>query len=252
MNDLLAALILYTRLPFGRIKKLPMESFSRATDYWSWTGILTGAFLASGYWCGYKLSGSFSFAALFAIIVRILVTGAFHEDGLADFFDGMGGGYNRERILEIMKDSHTGTYGVIALIIYFLSFYLSLSSLAGISPVVIWALDPLSKTFALSQIKLLPYARNVENAKVKAVYTPPSGFRFFIALIPALLSCGVLVNFTGAKILLALILPLLLMIGLIILMKKKINGYTGDCCGASFLMCELSLYWGILLIYPVL
>lgn len=63
------------------------------------------------------------------MITRLLITGCLHEDGLADFFDGFGGGTSRERILAIMKDSHIGSYGVIGLIFYFGLFYLLVSSL---------------------------------------------------------------------------------------------------------------------------
>ena len=57
-------------------------------------------------------------SVIVAIAVRLLITGALHEDGLADFLDGFGGGGDRARILAIMKDSHIGTYGVLGLIIY--------------------------------------------------------------------------------------------------------------------------------------
>ena len=60
-------------------------------------------------------------AVLAAIVVRLLMTGALHEDGLADFCDGFGGGgSDRQRILDIMKDSHIGTYGVLGLVLYLL------------------------------------------------------------------------------------------------------------------------------------
>ena len=72
---------------------------------------------------------SVPYAILLAIIARLLLTGALHEDGLADFFDGMGGGTSRERILQIMKDSHIGTYGVLGLIMYFLFFYNAMQEL---------------------------------------------------------------------------------------------------------------------------
>ena len=69
-------------------------------------------------------------AVLLAVVVRLLVTGALHEDGLADFLDGFGGGgHDRERILAIMKDSHIGTYGVLGLIIYELLLVAALYSL---------------------------------------------------------------------------------------------------------------------------
>lgn len=62
-------------------------------------------------------------AVILALTSRLLITGALHEDGLADFFDGFGGGTNRESTLRIMKDSHIGSYGVLGLIIYYLFAY---------------------------------------------------------------------------------------------------------------------------------
>ena len=78
-------------------------------------GWLTGGVLAATIWFG-SMVMPYCLAILSAIVVRILITGALHEDGLADFLDGFGGGgKDRERILAIMKDSHIGTYGVLGL-----------------------------------------------------------------------------------------------------------------------------------------
>lgn len=69
-----------------------------------------------------------SIAWLLAILSRLLITGCLHEDGLADFFDGFGGGTTKERTLAIMKDSQIGSYGVIGLIGYFLLLFYSWKS----------------------------------------------------------------------------------------------------------------------------
>ena len=117
--NLLAAFIFFTRLPFWRLKEVPSECFKHVVPYWPWVGWLTGGIMVTVLWtCAQVMP--ISLAWILAIVTRLLITGALHEDGLADFFDGFGGGTTRERTLAIMKDSHIGTYGVIGLIIYFL------------------------------------------------------------------------------------------------------------------------------------
>ena len=117
--NILAAFIFFTRLPFWKIKEVPAECFKHVVPYWSLTGWLTGGIMAGTLWITGQIL-PISIAWITAIIVRLLVTGCLHEDGLADFLDGFGGGTTRERTLAIMKDSHIGSYGVIGLIIYFL------------------------------------------------------------------------------------------------------------------------------------
>ena len=122
-------------------------------------------------------------AWIIALIARLLLTGALHEDGLADFIDGFGGGRNRERTLAIMKDSHIGTYGVIGLIIYYalmlqLPHTLPLETLCA----VVFVGDCLSKCCAAQLINMLPYARSEETAKNKTVYSRMTVGEFLICL----------------------------------------------------------------------
>ena len=118
-NNLLGKWYISFNYPFWKIKEVPAECFKHVVPYWPLTGWLTGGLMAGALW----LSGQIlpvSIAWIIAVIVRLLVTGCLHEDGLADFMDGFGGGTTRERTLAIMKDSHIGSYGVIGLIFYFL------------------------------------------------------------------------------------------------------------------------------------
>ena len=107
-----------------------------------------------------------------AIMVRLFITGALHEDGLADFLDGFGGGgKDRQRILDIMKDSHIGTYGVLGLIMYLLLLFGILISLTPrMAALTILAADPYSKMVTSELIIMMPYARTEETAKNKTVY----------------------------------------------------------------------------------
>ena len=121
-----AAFIFFTRLPFWRLHQPPKECYATVVEHWPLTGWLTGGLTAATLYVG-SLYLPYAVAVLLAIVVRLLVTGALHEDGLADFLDGFGGGgTDRERILAIMKDSHIGTYGVLGLLCYHLLLFASL------------------------------------------------------------------------------------------------------------------------------
>ena len=113
-----ASLIFFTRLPFWRLHQPPKECYQSVVEHWPLVGWLTGGVMAATLYFS-SMVLPYTVAVILAIAARLLLTGALHEDGLADFFDGFGGGGNdRQRILDIMKDSHIGTYGVLGLILY--------------------------------------------------------------------------------------------------------------------------------------
>lgn len=246
MNNLLAAFIFFTRLPFWRIKNVPPECFKQVVCYWPFVGWLTGGMSALILWITAHVL-PFPVAVLLAILTRLLVTGALHEDGLADFLDGFGGGTNRKRILEIMKDSHMGSYGVIGLILYFLLFYTLLSALPlFLACIALVVGDTWCKFVSSNLINYLPYARKEEESKAKIIYQRMDILHFTGAAITG----GVLgLLFLPIIYWPSLLLPVALFAFLAALMKSKLQGYTGDCCGATFLLCELSFYIGITIIY---
>ena len=247
MTDrLLASLMFFTRLPFWRIKRIGSENFKYVVNYWPFTGWITGGCMALTFW-GVAACMPVPLAAIAAIACRILITGALHEDGLTDFFDGFGGGTHRSRILEIMKDSHIGTYGVAGLTLYLgllvcCLVYLPIEQ----APALILLADVLGKVNGSLLIKQLPYARKEKEAKSGVVYKRPDNKAFFFHLCRctvALLPAVIWVYFLQPNIhLVLLVAPFLLELGLAYFIKKRIQGYTGDCCGAVFLLCELSIY----------
>lgn len=171
MLQLLAACLFFTRLPFWRLVEVPSSCFKRVVPYWPLTGWLTAG-LSVLVWYLSSLIVPTGIALVFAILTRLFVTGCLHEDGLADFIDGFGGGNSRESILTIMKDSHIGTYGVIGLIGYFTLFYALLASLPLEIAGTIWLVgDPLAKSIAAMTINRLPYAKKETEAKNQVVYT---------------------------------------------------------------------------------
>lgn len=251
MKNIAAALVFFTRLPFWRLKafNVPAEYFKQVINYWAVVGWLTASVMAGVLWGSTQIL-PYSAAIIVALLSRLLATGALHEDGLADFFDGLGGGTTRERRLEIMKDSHIGTYGVISLIFYFLMFYVLLDNLGiHLACIVILVADPFCKFIASLITLFLSYARNEETSKSKTVYRKMSKKTAMISVLFGLLPFFLLLDF---HFWLAALFPIFVFVGLIYLMKKKLQGYTGDCCGATFLMCELSFYIGITVVLKLL
>lgn len=252
MIRILAALIFFTRLPFWRIAEVPAPAFKRVLEGWPFVGWLTGGVTAAMLWGASCLWPSLV-AVILAIICRLLLTGALHEDGLADFCDGFGGGTTRERTLTIMKDSHIGTYGVLALILYEALLIALLATLpVQVACLALLCGDPWSKCCAAQLVNLLPYARKEEEAKARVVYERMKPTALLSLLIGGITpTLMVLVSLTGTSRnmlpetplwLCAFIAPLLMLLVLVRLMKRRIQGYTGDCCGATFLLCELSFY----------
>ncbi len=182
-------------------------------------------------------------AVIVAIIVRLLITGALHEDGLADFLDGFGGGGDRDRILAIMKDSHIGTYGVLGLILYLSLLGAALYSMTPmIAALTVFAADPFSKMVASQLINMLPYARREEEAKNKTVYRKPSLAAGLSLTVQGLLPMALMIWLTGISWYFVIAIPAVVMYFLYLLMLRKIKGYTGDCCGAVCLLVELAVY----------
>ncbi|MBP5777064.1 MAG: adenosylcobinamide-GDP ribazoletransferase [Prevotella sp.] len=238
-----AALIFFTRLPFWRLHEPPKECFKTVVEHWPLTGWLTGGMMAATLWLCAQVFPYF-LAVLMAIVVRLLVTGALHEDGLADFLDGFGGGgNNRQRILEIMKDSHIGTYGVIGLILYLLLLFFCLSSMTPImAALAILVADPYAKMLTSQLVTMMPYARREEESKAKVVYRKISVTAGISLAIQGLLPLGLFIWYTGVEWSTLVFIPALVMYFLYLLIWRKIHGYTGDCCGAICLLVELSVY----------
>ena len=128
MRTLLAALMMFTRLPLWRVVQVDKRYYRDILHCWSIVGFLTGAVTWGVLWLSAQVLPLLP-ACVLAVVARLLLTGALHEDGLADFFDGFGGGHDRESRLRIMKDSHIGSYGVIGLMAYFLLYVSLLYSL---------------------------------------------------------------------------------------------------------------------------
>lgn len=240
MNRILAAFIFFTRLPFWKIKEVPQECFKHVVSYWSFSGWLTGGMMALIFWSAGTILPH-GIAVILALTSRLLVTGALHEDGLADFFDGFGGGTNRESTLRIMKDSHIGSYGVLGLLIYYLLACNLLVALPlAVTPFVLLGGDTWSKFISSNIINCLPYARKEEDSKSGTVYTRMNVREVVISALGGMLPLLLLPLSYG----LVCLFPIPVFFFTCRMMKRRLGGYTGDCCGALFLFSEMSFWLG--------
>ena len=246
MRSLLAAVMMFTRLPLWRLVNVDKRYFADVIKFWPLVGFLTGATTGGVLWLAAQVL-PLGVACVLAIIARILLTGALHEDGLADFFDGFGGGTSKEKILAIMKDSHIGCYGTIGLVLYFMLYYVLLSRFdpAMIFPIVI-AADCFSKLCTAVMINTLSYVRKEEESKTKVIY---SKVRILIFVLVGAITMIPFFFLKDASFCWAVVPAILAAVALRFFFKAKIGGYTGDCCGASVLIIEQVFYLGVLVIW---
>ena len=241
-----AAFIFFTRLPFWRLHQPPKACYATVVEHWPLTGWLTGGVMAATLYLSCLLGAHpvYPIAVVLAIVARLLLTGALHEDGLADFLDGFGGGGNdRQRILDIMKDSHIGTYGVLGLGCYLLLLFSSLNWIRPeVAALTIFAADPYSKMLASELIIMMPYARKEEEAKSRTVYRKISGKAGVSLAFQGLLPLALLIFLTDVSWEVLIFIPALVMYFLYLFIWRKLRGYTGDCCGAVCLLVELTFY----------
>lgn len=233
--DIPAAIGLLTRLPIRVDATLATQRAARSAWAWPLAGAVP-ALIGWGLGVGAVSVGLPPlFAACLALLGQIMVTGALHEDGLADVADGFWGGYERARRLEIMKDSRIGAYGVIALV---LSLGLRATALAAVltAPGALAALVVIGISSRLPMVLLLAALPNARGAGLASQVGHPSARTAWIA-------CGV----TALVVLILMpsaLLPLVACIGvstlaLAALAKTKIGGQTGDVLGASQQISEI-------------
>ncbi|MEM7281768.1 MAG: adenosylcobinamide-GDP ribazoletransferase, partial [Pseudomonadota bacterium] len=242
---LVLAIQFLTRLPVSMDGAFSPERQSASVRHYPLVGVFIGLMAAGVFW-GLQLVFPLYVSVILSTGLTVLLTGAFHEDGLADTFDGVGGGLTPQRTLEIMKDSRIGTYGTLALIVVLVLKVGALSALSPVAVVVcLIAGHGLSRWSAILVIASSNYVRDEGTGKPTAegidmgplIYASVTGFAC-IALIGIALSPAA-----------ALAATLGLLLGHIFLrlvFERKIGGYTGDCLGATQQSSELGVYLGVL------
>ncbi|AYA35765.1 adenosylcobinamide-GDP ribazoletransferase [Hymenobacter oligotrophus] len=246
---LLTAVMFYTRIPCPGWIGHSEELLNRSTIYFPLIGWLVGAASAVVYLGAAYLWGS-AIGLLLSMVASVLITGAFHEDGFADVCDGFGGGWTSGRILEIMKDSRVGTYGVVGLGLLMATKFGALYQVGGAEsavkasiPVLLLVAHPLSRLTALSFVFTHQYARENDDAKAKPVAKALDLGRLLTASAWGLLPLLAWVAYAQNPGMLLVLLPLaILQIVLGRWFQRWIGGYTGDCLGATQQLAEVLIY----------
>jgi adenosylcobinamide-GDP ribazoletransferase len=236
------ALMFFTRLPVPELDYC-QEKLNASSRYFPLVGILVGALSATVFMFS-SLVLPVGISILLSMISSILITGAFHEDGFADTCDGFGGGYTKEKILEIMKDSRIGAFGAIGIILLLALKFLLLSEIKPLYiPIVIVAGHSLSRFISISLLYSMVYVK--EDGKAKPISTALP--------LPSLIVAGIfgflpLLLFKKVFILVIIIPLLFTRWYLSYYFKKHIGGYTGDCLGATQQVSEIVFYICIFLL----
>ena len=238
----LLSLQFFTRIPIPARVPYSEGELNQAAIYFPLIGTLIGALCALIYW-GATFLWPESVAILLSMTFGLLLTGCFHEDGLADCMDGMGGGWSRERILAIMQDSRLGTYGAATLLAALGGKFLLLVSLpaALVIPLMILA-HAISRLNAATMMLTESYARPEGKAKPLAVRISLPGL-----LIAAALALAPFLWLELPPLLWLAVLPLIpLRLWFARWLRKWIGGFTGDCLGALQQLSELTFLLGAL------
>lgn len=243
-QDVPAALGLLSRLPVPVNGTLALERGAQSAWAWPLAGLVIAAIpcltALALIWIGLPAP----LAAVSFLTVQILITGALHEDGLADCADGFWGGYDRVRRLEIMKDSRIGAYGVIAIGLSLAARLLALTTIltadlaAGLAgpysaAIHLMAIGMISRLPMVVLMHLLPNARG--DGLAQSVGRPPVS----IVCIATSLTLVLVFALLGLQLLPILIWTSAAMVLLALVAKRKIAGQTGDVLGASQQISEI-------------
>ncbi|MCB9947799.1 MAG: adenosylcobinamide-GDP ribazoletransferase [Rhodospirillaceae bacterium] len=237
-EEVLAAALFLTRLPIRWRWPWPPDLSARAYGAFAIVGALVGLLAAGAYAAASAVGLSAMLAALAAVAVTAVITGALHEDGLADVADGIGGGKDRAGRLAIMRDSRLGTFGTLALVLVVAGRVAALDQLgtparAAAALVVAAAV---SRSLLPCLVVLLPPARSDGLARQVG---RPGAARAACALGMAAILAFVLVPAGGAAAALAGALAAAAGMGLVA--WRSIGGYTGDVLGASQQLSDLAV-----------
>jgi len=202
-------------------------------------------------------------AASLSTVLTVWLTGGFHEDGLADVADGLGGSYDRARALEIMKDSRVGAFGAMALVLALLCKVALLALLGSVEALpaegvqapafggwyvcaALWGGHVVSRTLPLVLVKLLPHVGDTATSKSKPLADQISAGGLVVAFawcFGALALAGLVLD--AINLLAGCGLAVLALLALLRFFRRRLQGFTGDCLGCAQQVCEIAFYLGL-------
>lgn len=270
VREYLLAVQFFTRIPIvGRLADwvgFSPDMLRASTGHLPGVGIVIGIAAAACYAVVQALLPDTTYtpvvAAALSTVVTVLVTGGFHEDGLADVADGLGGSQDRARALEIMKDSRVGAFGAMALMLALLVKVALLALLGSVEGAptgwddasfngwyvcaVLCAAHVVSRAMPLLLIYLLPYVGDASLSKSRPLTEQISAASLALAFswcALALALLGTLLDFTSLFAAFSFAIVAALWMGR--LFKRRLQGITGDCLGATQQVCEIAFYFGM-------
>lgn len=242
-NHFLSAVMLLTRAPVRRFyRHEPDKTLAPSVVYFPLVGLLVGGAGGLAGWAA-RLVFPVPLAVLISMLATVVITGGFHEDGLADAADGLFGGHTPARRLEIMKDSRIGTYGAVALWFTLTARFLLLQELLRHASGV-WfvgmaaAAHTLGRGATVLLLQALPYVSGAES----------KSRRFAERLTPRQIAFAMLLPAGVAVVLPVRCGPPCLLAAVLVTVcagrwfRNKIGGVTGDCLGATNQLVELACY----------
>ncbi len=258
LRHFLLALQFFTRIPVtGRLAAwvgYSPEMLRASAGHFPGVGLLVGAVAALVFGALMALLPATPLSALVAAALStaatVLLTGAFHEDGLADVADGLGGSYERERALEIMKDSRVGAFGALALALALLTKVALLALLGSLDVELacagLVAGHTASRALALLLIRALPHVGDTATSKSKPLADQIGLASLVTAGVWLGLGLGAsLWELEAPDLLVAMACALMALATMWRLFARRLQGFTGDCLGAAQQVCEIAFYLGL-------
>lgn len=243
------ALQFLTRVPVP-VKDFDPDRLNASARHFPLVGALVGACAGVVLW-GTAAWWPASVAVLLSMAATAWLTGGFHEDGLADTCDGLGGAVTRERALEIMKDSRLGSFGALGLGLTLALKAAALTSLLNVSPALAVAASVMahgvSRAGAVMVMAVLPYAGDVAHAKAKPLARPTGWCALTISMAWALgvataLGAVVSTHVTPLRWAAAMLCAFAVAALCARWLRRRLGGYTGDTLGATQQWSELAVY----------
>lgn len=242
------ALMFFTRIPVPFTIPYSGEIMNKSQKYFAWIGLLVGVINAVLLYL-FTLLFNLEIGIVLMMIGSVLLTGAFHEDGFTDMCDSFGGGYGKEKILTIMKDSRVGAYGTIGIILLFALKFFSIQSLGTIDLLKTLAIIVMAHTSSRfisgTMIYTHQYVTDIDVSKSKPLANKPlDGTALVVGFLSVLISFAMIPDW---RLILAFVMAYAGKIYMGWYFKKHIGGYTGDCLGSVQQVCEVLFYLGTMI-----
>lgn len=243
-----SALTFYTRIPCPCTASYSDENLNKSRKYFPLIGWVVGGISVLVYLLAQLLVPP-PVALLLAMAATILATGAFHEDGFTDCCDAFGGGWDRDQILTIMKDSRIGTYGTVGIVMLLAIKFATLLELEKFSHslllITMFSGHALSRFLASTVVQSHDYVRDIDQSKIRPIATRrlTTGEMLFSSVFVVVPLCLYSPFWIPVLAVLPAVVSRWYLAGYF---SRRIGGYTGDCLGATQQLCEVVFYLSVL------